>query len=67
VRVFAVIGGLLLIFMDEEATFWMLLTIVEELVPEYYTPQMLGIRTDLEVIAVCPRSRSLCVFCSVPR
>ena len=49
----AVISALLLLFMEEEATFWLLVCIVEDLLPEYFTPLMLGIRTDLEVLWVC--------------
>lgn len=39
------LAGLLLLFASEESTFWLLSTIVEEVLPpDYYTPSMTGIR-----------------------
>jgi len=39
------LAGLLLLFASEESTFWLLSTIVEEILPpDYYTPLMTGIR-----------------------
>jgi len=44
-----IICSLLLIFMNEEAAFWVLATICEDLVPEYYRPAMMGGSVDQSV------------------
>ncbi len=36
------IAAFLLLLMDEESAFWLLSTIVEEIVPDYYSPVMTG-------------------------
>eukprot|EP00004_Rigifila_ramosa_P019473 TRINITY_DN4946_c0_g1_i3.p1 TRINITY_DN4946_c0_g1~~TRINITY_DN4946_c0_g1_i3.p1 ORF type:complete len:966 (-),score=175.07 TRINITY_DN4946_c0_g1_i3:1026-3923(-) len=44
------IVGILILFMDEERAFWMLVTIVEHILPnEFYTDGMIGIHTELRV------------------
>lgn len=44
--------GIMLIFMEEEDSFWLLLTIIETLLPEdYYTRTMIGTYTDQYVLA----------------
>jgi hypothetical protein len=47
-----VICALLLLFMDEESAFWLLVAIAEDMIPEYYTPHMLGIRSDTAILDV---------------
>ncbi|XP_067143127.1 growth hormone-regulated TBC protein 1-A-like [Centruroides vittatus] len=44
-------GILLLITEDEEITFWLLRILVENILPDYYTKEMMGLRTDLEVFS----------------
>jgi hypothetical protein len=43
------ICGLLLLLMDEEAAFWCLATIVEDLVPDYFDMNMIGAKADVSV------------------
>lgn len=44
--------GMMLIFMQEEDAFWLLITIVERLLPEdYYTKNMVGTYVDQYVLA----------------
>lgn len=38
------IGAILLLFLDEEAVFWLLATIVEDLLPDYFTQTLHGVR-----------------------
>eukprot|EP01121_Diplochlamys_sp_Union-15-3_P012997 TRINITY_DN3967_c0_g2_i1.p1 TRINITY_DN3967_c0_g2~~TRINITY_DN3967_c0_g2_i1.p1 ORF type:complete len:313 (+),score=25.66 TRINITY_DN3967_c0_g2_i1:182-1120(+) len=40
-----------LLFMDEENAFWMIRSVIEDILPEeYYTPSMLGVETDTMVL-----------------
>lgn len=50
-------GMLLLTTEDEEVTFWLLHVLVEKLLPDYYTRDMLGLLTDIEVLAELVRER----------
>jgi len=43
------IAGTLLLFMEEEAAFWMLVHIVEELLVNYFVPTMSGYHVDADV------------------
>ncbi|XP_076323864.1 growth hormone-regulated TBC protein 1-A-like isoform X2 [Tachypleus tridentatus] len=43
-------GILLLITEDEETTFWLLRILVEKILPDYYTKDMMGLLTDVEVL-----------------
>jgi len=43
------ICGLLLLLMDEEAVFWCLSAITEDLVPDYFNMNMLGAKADVSV------------------
>jgi Rab-GTPase-TBC domain len=46
------VGGMLLLFLDEENAFWLLVTIVETLLPkDYYSKSMVGAYTDQYVLA----------------
>jgi hypothetical protein len=40
------VTGFLLLFMDEESAFWLLTNLVEEIVPDYYSPAMIGAKAD---------------------
>lgn len=44
-------GILLLITEDEEITFWLLRILIEKILPDYYTKEMMGLLTDLEVFS----------------
>ena len=47
------LAGILLLFMPEEDTYWMLHSMVELLLPkDYYSPGMLGVHTDTKVLKV---------------
>lgn len=50
-------GLLLLTTEDEEATFWLLRVLVEKMLPDYYTRDMLGLLTDIEVLSELVRER----------
>lgn len=41
------IAGMLLLFMDEEPAFWLLTTVVEDLLPGYYNRWLLGSKADV--------------------
>ena len=45
------IAAVFLIHMSEEAAFWSLTSVVEDLVPDYYSNTMIGIRRDSQVFA----------------
>jgi hypothetical protein len=44
------IVGFLTLIVDEEAAFWLLIVICEDLFPGYYTPAMADIQTDMQVL-----------------
>ncbi|KAG7279319.1 hypothetical protein CRUP_025137 [Coryphaenoides rupestris] len=50
-------GLLLLITMDEEKSFWLLEALLGRILPDYYTPSMLGLKTDQEVLGELVRER----------
>ncbi|XP_017297447.1 growth hormone-regulated TBC protein 1-A [Kryptolebias marmoratus] len=45
-----VAGYLLLITKDEEKSFWLMDALFGRILPDYYTPAMLGLKTDQEVL-----------------
>ncbi|KAG1667253.1 Growth hormone-regulated TBC protein 1-A [Nymphon striatum] len=44
-------GILLLLTNSEETTFWLLVILTEKILPDYYTSEMIGLLTDLEVLS----------------
>ena len=48
-------GLLLLITKDEESSFWLLKTLVDKMLPEYYSCSMPGLITDSRVLAELAR------------
>ncbi|XP_037384505.1 growth hormone-regulated TBC protein 1 [Talpa occidentalis] len=50
-------GYLLLITTDEEEAFWLLDALVGRILPDYYGPAMLGLRTDQEVLGQLVRNK----------
>ncbi|XP_033637548.1 growth hormone-regulated TBC protein 1-A-like [Asterias rubens] len=45
-----IVALMLLILKDEESCFFLLETLVKNILPAYYTPQMAGLKTDQEVL-----------------
>eukprot|EP01088_Endostelium_zonatum_P017538 TRINITY_DN520_c0_g1_i1.p1 TRINITY_DN520_c0_g1~~TRINITY_DN520_c0_g1_i1.p1 ORF type:complete len:986 (-),score=239.91 TRINITY_DN520_c0_g1_i1:33-2990(-) len=45
------ITALLLLFLDEESTFWLLSCIAEEFLPDYFTKIMVGCKADCAILA----------------
>lgn len=43
-------GYLIIITKDEEKSFWLMDALVGRILPDYYTPAMLGLKTDQEVL-----------------
>lgn len=43
-------GFLLIITKDEEKSFWLMEALLERILPDYYSPAMLGLKTDQEVL-----------------
>uniref|UniRef100_A0A3B4GAZ1 Growth hormone-regulated TBC protein 1 n=1 Tax=Pundamilia nyererei TaxID=303518 RepID=A0A3B4GAZ1_9CICH len=43
-------GYLMIITKDEEKSFWLMDALVGRILPDYYTPAMLGLKTDQEVL-----------------
>ncbi|KAG8521149.1 Growth hormone-regulated TBC protein 1, partial [Galemys pyrenaicus] len=50
-------GYLLLVTADEEEAFWLLDALVGQILPDYYGPAMLGLRTDQEVLGQLVRTK----------
>ncbi len=46
------VAAFLLLFMDEESAFWLLSCIVEELVPDYYAPVMIGAKVPTNSLLI---------------
>ncbi|XP_015113809.1 growth hormone-regulated TBC protein 1 [Diachasma alloeum] len=44
-------GLLLLVTKNEETAFWLLKVLIEKILPDYYTPTMDGLVTDIDVLA----------------
>ncbi|XP_034950902.1 growth hormone-regulated TBC protein 1 [Chelonus insularis] len=44
-------GLLLLVTKNEETAFWLLKILIEKILPDYYTPTMDGLLTDIDVLA----------------
>ncbi|XP_047486440.1 growth hormone-regulated TBC protein 1-A-like [Penaeus chinensis] len=55
-------GLLLIIAKDEESTFWLLNALVEDLLPQYYTPDMIGVLTDIKVLESLVKERAHLVW-----
>nr|XP_039251243.1 growth hormone-regulated TBC protein 1-like [Styela clava] len=50
---------LLLIIDDEESVFWLMVTLLEDILPpDYYTNSLVGIRTDMEVLGDLVKERN---------
>ncbi|XP_066090899.1 growth hormone-regulated TBC protein 1 isoform X2 [Saccopteryx bilineata] len=50
-------GYLILITKDEEESFWLLDALVGRILPDYYSPEMLGLKTDQEVLGELVRTK----------
>uniref|UniRef100_A0A8C2M490 Growth hormone-regulated TBC protein 1 n=1 Tax=Cricetulus griseus TaxID=10029 RepID=A0A8C2M490_CRIGR len=50
-------GYLILITKNEEESFWLLDALVGRILPDYYSPAMLGLKTDQEVLAELVRMK----------
>ena len=44
--------GILLLFLNEEDAFWVLAHIVENLASEFYSPDLIGVKTDAQVVVL---------------
>ncbi|XP_032888858.1 growth hormone-regulated TBC protein 1 isoform X1 [Amblyraja radiata] len=45
-----VAGYLLIVTKDEEKSFWLLDSLIKKIVPDFYSPTMIGLKTDQEVL-----------------
>ncbi|XP_010618288.1 growth hormone-regulated TBC protein 1 [Fukomys damarensis] len=52
-----VAGYLILITKNEEESFWLLDALIGRILPDYYSPAMLGLKTDQEVLAELVRMK----------
>ncbi|KAL6112939.1 grtp1 [Pungitius sinensis] len=50
-------GYLLIITKDEEKSFWLMDALLGRILPDYYTPAMLGLKTDQEVLGELVRAK----------
>lgn len=50
---------MLLIIEDEESVFWLFVCLLENILPEYYSNSMIGLRTDMDVLDSLVRERYL--------
>uniref|UniRef100_H3D8Q5 Growth hormone-regulated TBC protein 1 n=1 Tax=Tetraodon nigroviridis TaxID=99883 RepID=H3D8Q5_TETNG len=51
-------GYLIIITKDEEKSFWLMEALLARLLPDYYSPAMLGLKTDVEVLSQLVRMKS---------
>lgn len=51
-------GYLLIITKDEEKSFWLMDALLGRILPDYYTPAMLGLKTDQEVLGELVRLKA---------
>lgn len=47
------LAGLLLLFMDEERSFWMLVILTERIIPKVHSQNLEGVHTDQGVLVLC--------------
>ncbi len=47
------VAGLLLCVAEEDIAFWLLATLVEDICPNYHSPNMAGLKIDLMVRVNC--------------
>ncbi|KAM7110861.1 growth hormone-regulated TBC protein 1 isoform 2-T2 [Molossus nigricans] len=50
-------GYLILITKNEEESFWLLDALIGKILPDYYSPEMLGLKTDQEVLGELVRTK----------
>ncbi|XP_030057378.1 growth hormone-regulated TBC protein 1 isoform X2 [Microcaecilia unicolor] len=50
-------GYLILITRDEEKSFWLLDALINRILPDYYSPEMMGLKTDQEVLGELVRMK----------
>ncbi|XP_043101964.1 growth hormone-regulated TBC protein 1-A [Puntigrus tetrazona] len=51
-------GYLLIISRDEETSFWLMEALLDRILPDYYTPAMLGLKVDQEVLGELVRIKA---------
>ncbi|XP_027021783.2 growth hormone-regulated TBC protein 1b isoform X2 [Tachysurus fulvidraco] len=55
-------GYLLIITTDEEKSFWLMDALLGRILPDYYTPAMLGLKTDQEVLGELVKTKMPAVW-----
>ncbi|XP_062866667.1 growth hormone-regulated TBC protein 1-A [Trichomycterus rosablanca] len=55
-------GYLLIITKDEEKSFWLMEALLNRILPDYYTPSMLGLKTDQEVLGDLVKTKAPAVW-----
>ncbi|XP_045554341.1 growth hormone-regulated TBC protein 1-A isoform X1 [Salmo salar] len=55
-------GYLIIITKDEEKSFWLMDTLLSRILPDYYTPAMLGLKMDQEVLGELVRTKAPVVW-----
>ncbi|XP_030643421.1 growth hormone-regulated TBC protein 1b [Chanos chanos] len=60
-------GYLLIITKDEEKSFWLLDTLLRRILPDYYTPAMLGLKADQEVLGELVKAKVPAVWQAMAR
>uniref|UniRef100_H2MBE0 Growth hormone regulated TBC protein 1b n=1 Tax=Oryzias latipes TaxID=8090 RepID=H2MBE0_ORYLA len=51
-------GYLIIITKDEEKSFWLMDALLGRILPDYYSPAMLGLKTDLEVLGELVKAKA---------
>ncbi|XP_033843028.1 growth hormone-regulated TBC protein 1-A-like isoform X1 [Periophthalmus magnuspinnatus] len=51
-------GYLILITKDEEKSFWLLEALLDRILPDYYSPDMLGLKTDQKVLGELVKTKA---------
>ncbi|KAG7331340.1 hypothetical protein KOW79_005309 [Hemibagrus wyckioides] len=60
-------GYLLIITKDEEKSFWLMDALLGRILPDYYTPDMLGLKTDQEVLGELVKTKMPAVWQAMTR
>lgn len=55
-------GYLILVSKDEETSFWLMEALLSRILPDYYTPAMLGLKADQEVLGELVRLKAPAVW-----
>ncbi|XP_013393839.1 growth hormone-regulated TBC protein 1 isoform X1 [Lingula anatina] len=62
-----IVGVMLLILRDEQKTFWLLDTLITQILPDLYSPGMAGLKAEIAVLAELIRQKEAGIYDNVER